>query len=91
MVNEHTNLSIKCVQLVESLWKHLCITVGYTRPLLFANTRMCTNSAQSTFYPPAIHSIFLAYSICFMNSLYTVSTEPIITTIFFIKKNRKDI
>ncbi len=79
----------KCVQAVQTVRRKVCTTVSYTRGFLARLVAVCTNSVHPLLSPVAIHSTYSTYSNLNIIGLYTVSTEPTITTICL--KNNKTV
>ncbi len=85
------NLSIKCVQPVNTLWKRMCTTLAYTQRLVSMLVQLCTKSIQSPVSQQLVHRHFKANYHRKHPSLYTVSTEPITTTIELLHKRQETI
>ena len=90
MVNRTLNLGIKCVQPVNLLSTQMCTTASSTQTHLSALLQMCTKSVQSPIVQQLMHSLFTTFSIYKIPALYTVSTEPTITTILINNKRQEE-
>lgn len=79
-------LGKKCVQAVNMTRTKTCITFVCTQKILPRLSAVCIKLVQSTANTTVLHSHNLLNSISYRVGLYTVSTEPITTTVSFLNK-----
>lgn len=79
----------KCVQLVRSARKKVCIVLTSPQQHHIILMHVGKSCIQSKTIPVVIHRVFTELTICYHTWLYTVSTMPITTTICL--KNYKTI
>lgn len=78
----------KCVQLVGCVWALLWGTFVYAQKSLAACLRVGKNSTLYAELTQEIHNRVLQIYLWFKQFFYTVSTVPIITTIFIYNKEQ---
>jgi len=78
----------KCVQPVNSARKELGTTAACAHICNVGASHMCTKCIHSTSIHTAFHILKPSTYICKLADLYTVSTEPITTTISFVNKKQ---
>ena len=79
-------LGKKCVQAVNMTRTKTCITFVCTQKIFCLVVLVCIKLVQSTANTTVLHSHNLLNSISYRVGLYTVSTEPITTTVSFLNK-----
>ncbi len=84
-------LGIKCVQTVNMHWKKMCTRLSYTQRFVLKLVQLCTKRIQSPISQQAVHRQFGVHHNCKHSLLYTVSTEPITTTIDLLHKRQETI
>ena len=89
MGNLTATLGIKCVQPVQGLRMKVCTTVASTQPGPGLLSVLCTKSIPSPILQQFVHSHLSRRSIRYRTTLYTVSTEPTITTILMNNKRQE--
>jgi len=83
-------LGIKCAQPVNLLSIKMCTTVTSTQAAMHRVTTVCTKSVQSPIVQQLVHTLKTLTSIWKPATLYTVSTEPTITTILINNKRQEE-
>ena len=81
MVKSAFSLSTKCVQHVQTVCKKMCTSWVSTQAEGYAVAGMCTNNEKSTSTQQLVHMLKMSFLIYKPPHLYTLSTEPTITTI----------
>jgi hypothetical protein len=79
----------KCAQAVQTVRRKMCTSASYAHVVLLDIMELCTNSVHPLFFPATVHNTYSTYSTFKNVGLYTVSTEPTITTICL--KNNKTV
>ena len=78
----------KCVQLVNSARKELSTTAACTHICKLSVSRVCTKCIHSTSIRTTFHTPKQTSYLRKLTYLYTISTEPITTTISFMNKKQ---
>ena len=79
----------KCVQTVYSACKTLCTSWVYAQVASFQSEYVGNKQIYSGSLLANLHSLLSVFNLCRTTDLYTVSTQPIITTICLKNKNHK--